>query len=100
MQKKDDARNLVDTFMCDSVSSAEVSEEGAKLFVLMYSGQQGDTLHNLRYVQYMNYVATSNVVIRPEVLPPSERAAHFHSLRVYIQVMDWKHLKSTLHPQD
>ena len=48
----------------------------------------------------MNYVATSNVVIRAEVLPPTERAAHFHSLRVYIQVMDWKHLKSTLHRQD
>ena len=35
VQKKDDARNLVDIFMCDSVSSAEVSEAGAKLFVLM-----------------------------------------------------------------
>ena len=40
----------------------EVSEAGTKLFVLMYSGQQGDTLHNLRYVRYMNYVAASNVV--------------------------------------
>jgi hypothetical protein len=39
-------------------------------------------------------------VIRPEVLPPTEGASHFHSMLVYFQVMEWKHLKSNLHLQD
>ena len=33
--------------------------------------------------------------IQPEHLPPTERAAVFHSMRVYLQVLIWKNLNST-----
>ena len=29
-------------------------------------------------------------VLEPEKLPPKERAAHYHSLRVHLQVIEWK----------
>ena len=35
---------------------------------------------------------SSNKAIDPQKLPPTERAAHFHSLRVHLQVMLWKKL--------
>ena len=28
--------------------------------------------------------------LEPEKLPPSERAAHYHGLRVHLQVIEWK----------
>ena len=31
----------------------------------------------------------SNGLIEPEKLPPSERSAHFHGLRVHLQIMQW-----------
>ena len=45
-------------------------------------------------------VASSNVV-NPDNLPPTERAAHFHALRVHLQVTQWKNLSLTcLNPKD
>lgn len=38
-------------------------------------------------------MATTNKSIKIESLPPSNGAAWQHSLRVYLQVMDWKHLE-------
>ena len=34
-------------------------------------------------------------VIEPEKLPPTERAAHYHGLRVHLQVIEWKILDET-----
>jgi hypothetical protein len=36
-------------------------------------------------------MAATNKKIKIESLPPSEGAACQHSLRVYLQVMNWKH---------
>ena len=43
----------------------------------------------------MNIAAECGRKIEPERLPPSERAAAFHSMRVHLQVMIWKNLNST-----
>ena len=37
--------------------------------------------------------------IKPESLPPSERAAYFHSLRVYLQVQEWNY-SAVLRPDE
>ena len=39
--------------------------------------------------------ATSNTTIKPQNLPQSERAAYYHSLRVHLQVIQWKSLMET-----
>ena len=47
----------------------------------------------------MNLVAKSQQLLKTEVLPPTERDARYHCLRVYLQVMRWKNLNSTLDPE-
>ena len=38
------------------------------------------------------YIVTSSNVIQPENLPRTERATHYHALRVHLQVAQWKNL--------
>ena len=37
-------------------------------------------------------MVSSSKEIDPQKLPPTERAAHYHSLRAYLQVILWKKL--------
>lgn len=67
----------------------EIGKAGCKLFVLMYGGKKHDSLSDLRYVKYMQMV-TSSKKVEPHKLPPTTRAAFFHSLRVHLQVLIWK----------
>ena len=46
-------------------------------------------------------MASGSTSVKPESLPPSERAAYFHALRVYLQVQEWNTLQeSNLNPED
>ncbi len=64
----------------------EIGRAGVRLFVILYGGKLEDSLNHLRYVKFLEMVSSSKVV-DPQKLPPTERAAHFHCLRVYLQVM-------------
>ena len=66
----------------------EVGYAGLRLFCLLYGGTKTDTLTSLRYARYMTMMAKSNKVM-PQRLPPTERATHYHSLRVHFQVGRW-----------
>ena len=35
---------------------------------------------------------TTCLALEPEILPPTERAMYYHSLRVHLQICQWKHL--------
>ena len=39
-------------------------------------------------------MAANSTKIKPEALPPTKRVAHFHSLRVYLQLHEWDNLNS------
>ena len=54
-----------------------------------------EKLEKVRYQNYMKMVASATK-INPTKLPPSRRSAWFHSLRTYLQVMEWKTLKMGL----
>ena len=69
-----------------------MAEAGLRLFALMYQGKSEDSLNRLRCARYMHLISDSVSEIKPEILPPTERTAHFHCLRVYLQVIQWKHL--------
>jgi hypothetical protein len=77
-------REIANLFLRDETSQADVECAGIKLFIKMYQGKEGDTLNGLRYVRYMNALASSERSIRPETLPPTESAARFHSLAASI----------------
>ena len=85
MEKSDEAKSIAKVFMSHNVEQENIGKAGVKLFVLLYGGKPGDTLQTLRYSNYMKMAASSSRII-PSKLPPTERTAHFHSLRVYLQL--------------
>ena len=78
-------------FLKQSSTTEEVGEAGHKIFVMLYGGKDSGTLTRLRYLKYMK-IASSSSAIKHRKLPPSERAAWFHSLRVFPQVQEWNSL--------
>ncbi|KAG1704383.1 Fanconi anemia group I protein [Nymphon striatum] len=98
VEKSKKARNFCDILMSSDSTVKEVSDPGIGLLVLMYSGRENDTLSHLRFVNYMRMTATSKKQLHPEKLPPTKRAAWFHSLRVYHQICHWRSLKDEKDP--
>ena len=67
----------------------------AGLFCPLYGGTEMDTLTSLSYAWYMSMMVTSSKV-EPQQLPPTEHAAHYHSLSVYLQVVRWTVLSNDM----
>ena len=66
----------------------------------MFGGKRQENLTALRYRKYLSMITTCRK-IEPERLPPTERAAHFHTLRVHLQVVRWRTLNNdTLDAKD
>ena len=65
---------------------------------MSYNGKSTDTLDTLRYHRFCEKVASSSTYIQPQVLPPTSVAAKYHSLRVYLQVQEWKGSKDGPNP--
>ena len=77
-----------------SATAEQISKAGTRLFVITYGGKQEDSLNSLRYIKFMEMVSSSKASLDPQKLPPTERAAHYHSLRVHLQVIIWKKLSN------
>lgn len=75
---------------CDATPD-QIGEAGVRLFVIVYGGKASDSLNTLRYAKYMEMVSSARNV-DPQKLPPTTRAAYYHSLRVHLQVIMWKEL--------
>ena len=71
----------------------QIGKGGIRLFVVMYGGKREDSLNSLRYAKFMEMIS-SKTSLDPQKLPPTERAAHFHSLRVHLQVILWRKLRN------
>ena len=85
IEKSDEAKNQAKLFISTSTSKEDIGMAGNKKIVLLYGGEVEETLPSLRYRLYMK-MAASSTKISPSKLPPTDRAAYFHSLRVYLQV--------------
>ena len=83
VDRSPEARDLTKVFMNDKADKETIGKTGIALFVLLNGGKTGDYLTSFRYASYMK-MATSSSRIIPK-LPPTERAAHFHSLRAYFR---------------
>ena len=83
---------IAELMMDHSATTEQVGEAGVQLFVIVFGGKQSDSLNTLRYTKYMEN-------IDPQKLPPTARAAHYHSLHVHLQVILWKEITTdTLDP--
>ena len=57
-----------------------------------YNGKPNDSLTTLRHAKFMESITTTLSPLEPANLPPTEGAGYYHSLRVHLQVCQWKHL--------
>ena len=90
LQKSAAARDAANTFANVNSTHDDVGEAGSKILAL-YGGKNSDTLSSLRYAKYMKMASGK---VTPEKLPPTERAAYFHSLRTFLQVQEWNNLEN------
>ena len=63
---------------------------GENALVSIYGGKPGEKLDGMRYQCYCEKLATKSSQIQPQNLPPTSAAACYHSLRVYLQMRQWK----------
>ena len=84
-------QKIADVFMAANTHQ-ETEEAGEKAVVLLYGGEEKDSLNHLRYVKYVQKVAISTKSFQPSSLPPSSSAAKYHCFRVYFQVQSWENL--------
>ncbi|KAJ8346642.1 hypothetical protein SKAU_G00280430 [Synaphobranchus kaupii] len=89
-KESDIFREQAEVFYAHSASTDDVAEAGEKAMVILYNGKSTDTLDSLQYHRFCEKVASSSTYVQPQVLPPTSGAAKYHSLRVYLQVQEWK----------
>ena len=83
-------REQAKVFSHDSSTQDEILLAGENSLVCLYGGRPGQKLDILRYQKYCEKVASRSTRIQPQSLPPTSCAAGFHSLRVRLQVQQWK----------
>ncbi len=74
----------------ENVSKETVILSGEQALVCIYKGAPGQSLNSLRASSFVEKVAKTSVVIDPKQLPPTTDAAKSHSLRVFLQIQEWK----------
>ncbi len=99
--KESEELKQISVLMSDPYMTAEqIGKAGIRVFVIMCGGKKSDSLNSLRYAKFMEMVTSSKSSLDPQKLPPTERAAYFHSLRVHLQVILWRKLTNNdLDPQ-
>lgn len=81
-------------------SVCDVADAGEKALVIIYNGRSIDALATLRYHRCWDKVASSSSHVQQQTLPPTSEAANYYSLRVYLQVQQWKGCADELLPTD
>ena len=90
---------VVDAYL--AATPSDVIAAGEKALVIIYNGKSTDTLDSLRHQHFCEKVASkSSQHVKPQSLPPTSAAAKYHSLRVYLQVQQWKGSADNLHSTD
>ena len=95
IQKTEELQQISMVMSDPDATVEQVGEAGIRLFVIMYGGKQSDSLNNLRYAKFMEIVSLNKATLDPQKLPPTERAAFFHSSKVHLQVILWKKLTNS-----
>ena len=66
----------------------------------LYGGRPNEGLDVLRYRRFCEKVATSNITVQVQSLPPTSAAARYHSARDCLQVQQWMERGKNLNPED
>ena len=90
LQTSEYFREQASYFLHPDSTRKEIITAGEKALVCLLNGKHDETLDNLRWSRFHQKVASSTISISPCTLPPTSAAAEHHSLRVYLQVQQWK----------
>ena len=93
-------REQAKVFDTNSASMHDVVDAGEKALIIVYNGKLADTLDSLQHQRFCEKVASKRSHVKPQALPPTSAAAKYHSLRVYLQVQEWKRSADRLHPKE
>ena len=99
----DDAfKNAAATFYDSAASNEHILLAGENTVKLMYDAANvtTTTLNKLRCQKFHLKVATSSTYVQSKSLPPTTAACNEHSLRVYLQVQEWKNHPCCLNPEE
>ena len=71
-------------------SVEEIAKAGENALVCLYNGKPHEKLDELRYRKYCEKLASKKAQVQPQSLPPTSAALRYHSMRVYLQIRQWK----------
>ena len=83
-------RNAAALFVRNDATKDDIIRAGENAIVCLYNGQQGDNLDELVLRTFYKKTSSKTSAVQPETLPPTSAAAKYHSLRVFLQVRQWK----------
>jgi len=85
-------RNVASVFNMspDTVSKESVIQYGEQALVCLDKGTLGQSVNSVRLSSFVEKVAKTSMYIDHKQLPPTSGAAKFHSLRVFLQIQEWK----------
>ena len=84
MLKSNNMQETVSCFRNVEATQEEIDSAGNSVMLCIFNGKS-ETLTALRYAEWRKMVLGKKE-LKPESLPPTDRAVHFHALRVHLQV--------------
>ena len=80
-------------------TKTEIVDAGVRVFCVMFNGGDCCDLSRLRHAKFESTVASCSKV-ETQKLPPINRAAYYHALRVHLQIRTWSELDEVLDPTE
>lgn len=86
---------LAEVFCCPNSSEECIINAGKGVVISLYNGKANETLNKLRYRKFIEK-SKRGTTVTGKMLPPTEAATKFHSLRVFYQIQAW--MQNKLNP--
>ena len=93
-------RKQAQVFESATPTVEELVTAGEQAIVYVHGGNIGENLDDLLYKRFIEKVASSAAYVQGKNLPPTSAAAHYHSLRIYYQIQQWKGFEKTFKATD
>ena len=85
-------------FPLTSAKIAQNVDGGESVLQCLYKADTREGLDSLRLSKFAEKVAKSSSFVDPKELPPTSDAARYHSLRVFLQIQQWKGNEEGMNP--
>lgn len=86
---RSDLTELTHTLQDVDATKESVLSSGLRLISVLYGEKPDELLNSMRYKTFCNLSANSLIKLKPQKLPPTERAASFHVMRAHLQAVRW-----------